>query len=242
MPRDIDIRLNPAAEVHLQRIGREGNPLLIIDNLVLDAEDLVAFAAGSAFAPPQGTWYPGLNAPLPSSYLPALIPVLRPSLSRAFGIDAGAALTVAGFYALATWPLEHLGPLQRIPHYDQVEPKSLAIVHYLCTGQGGTGFFRHRSSGYESIGPQRRADYRQRIDAELETGGGRLTGFAGPGTPGFEMIGKADLAFNRAIIYPSNVLHCALFEGVTLSADPRQGRLTANSFVGLTTDVVGRAV
>jgi hypothetical protein len=44
------------------------------------------------------------------------------------------------------------------------------------------------------------------------------------------MIDHVDLRFNRLVIYRSNVLHCALFDGTALSDDPRNGRLTANSF------------
>jgi hypothetical protein len=36
---------------------------------------------------------------------------------------------------------------------------------------------------------------------------------------------------NRLIVYPACVLHCALFEGARLDADPLTGRLTANSFL-----------
>jgi hypothetical protein len=164
-------------------------------------------------------------------YLRSLLPVLKPSFERAFGLPQDQALVAYGFYALATWELERFGPLQRIPHFDQPNPVNLAMVHYLCKDQpGGTAFFRHRLSGFESVNPGQRDNYMQAVAQEIARDGDRLTGFAGPDTPNYEMIDSVELRFNRLAIYRSNVLHCALFYGANLSDDPRTGRLTANSF------------
>lgn len=226
-----EVRLNPAARVQLRTIGQEHNPLIVIDDLVLNADELVERAAATEWAPPKGTYYPGVNANLPPAYLRTLLPVLKPTFERAFGLSQTAPLVAYGFYALATWDLERFGPLQRIPHYDQVNPMALAMVHYLCKDQpGGTAFFRHDASGYESIDVRRRLGYMDQINAEIETGADQLTGFAGPETPNFSMIDQVEMRFNRAVLYRSNVLHCALFDGTNLSDDPRTGRLTANSF------------
>ncbi len=226
-----DIRINPNARVKLRTIGHEQNPVLVIDDVLEDPEAMVEAAANASWAPPNGTFYPGVNADLPVSYLRMLLPVLKPSFERAFGLPQDRALVAYGFYALATWGLERFGPLQRIPHFDQPNPMSLAMVHYLCKGQpGGTAFFRHRLSGFESVNPGRRDNYMQAVAHETARDGERLTGFAGPDTPNYEMIDHVEMQFNRLIIYRSNVLHCALFDGANLSDDPKTGRLTANSF------------
>lgn len=227
----IDARLNPNARVSLRTIGAERNPLLIIDDVLENADELVDAAAHADWAPPNGTFYPGLNANLPVSYLRTLLPVLKPSFERGFGLRQDQPLVAYGFYALATWGLERFGPLQRIPHFDQPNPMSLAMVHYLCEDQpGGTAFFRHRLSSYESVNTGRRDSYMQAVAHEIDRDGAQLTGFAGPETPNYEMIDHVELRFNRLVIYRSNVLHCALFDGANLSDDPRTGRLTANSF------------
>lgn len=229
---NLTIRLNPAAEVTLHRLGREQAPLLIIDDVLADPEALVDVAAAAPFGPPMSVWYPGVNAAMPDAYLQALLPALRPSLQRAFGMAASAPLAAISFLALSTQQLDALQPRQRIPHYDQPDPQVLALVHYLGHDQGGgTGFFRHKATGFETIRPSRRDDYARAIDAELASHAEALNTFAGPQTPGFEMTGSADWRFNRLIIYPSCVLHCALFDGARLNADPRTGRLTANSFI-----------
>lgn len=226
----IAIRLNPAAQVRLRRVGREAWPLLVIDDVLLDPEVLVELAAATPFGAPHAAYYPGLNAPMPRPYLEALMPVLRPSFARAYAIAAEAPMVASGFFALATEPVERLSTLQKIPHYDQVEPDALAMIHYLAHDQGGgTGFFSHRATGYEMVTPARRETYLNTLAAELETVG-ELTRFTGPETPNYAMLDAAEWRFNRLIIYPSNVLHCALFEGARLNDDPRTGRLTANSF------------
>ncbi|EGF91517.1 histidyl-tRNA synthetase, class IIA [Asticcacaulis biprosthecium C19] len=225
------VQINPQAQVKLRRVGREGQPLLVIDDVVLEPETLVAMAADAPFAPPTGTYYPGLNAPLPRTYLETLLPVLRPSFERAFGIAHDTPLVANGFFALATHRLEDFGPWQKIPHYDQLRPDHLAMVHYLCPGQaGGTAFFRHRTTGFESVDLDRREVYLGTVQAELDRDGDLLTGYTGPQTPNFEITDSVEIRFNRLVLYRSNVLHCALFDGAKLEADVHTGRLTANSF------------
>ncbi len=223
------IAVNPKAVVTLRRIGREGHPLLVIDDVLVDADALVETAAATAFGDPVAAYYPGLNAPMPRDYLLTLMPILRPSFERAFGISRQIEMVASGFFALSTQPLENLGPLQKIPHYDQISADSLAMVHYLAKDMGGgTGFFRHTATGFEAIDAARRETYLNRMADELETAD--LSHFTGARTPNYELLETAELRFNRLIVYPSNVLHCALFDGARLDADPRTGRLTANSF------------
>jgi hypothetical protein len=157
--------------------------------------------------------------------------VLRATFERGFGLAADMRLNVYGFFALATWGLERFEPLQRIPHYDQPNPKALAMVHYLCKGQGGgTAFFRHRATGYESIDGIRREGYMLSVAGEIERDNQLLINYAGPDTPNYEMVDHVEMRFNRIVLYQSHLLHCALFDGARLSDDPRTGRLTANSF------------
>ncbi|HTM81147.1 DUF6445 family protein [Asticcacaulis sp.] len=227
---DTAIEINPAARVQLRHYGEEQQPLIVIDDLLLNPDDLIECAAKARFSAPEATWYPGLNAALPPTYLTTLLPVLRPSLMRAFGVGQSA-LTARAFFALSTKRAEEMLPLQKIPHYDQPDPRCLAMVHYLGRGQaGGTGFFRHTASGFESIDSTRREAYMQQVTQELEALGDSLTGYTGPRTPNYELLETVDPKFNRLVIYRSHVLHCALFDGARLTDDPRTGRLTANSF------------
>lgn len=229
--KDFEAIINPEAKVSLRRLGLEKNPLLIIDDVLANAEALVDIAAKSQFGAPDDTYYPGFNAPLPRAYFEVLLCTLRPSFERAFGIGGDTALIAHGFFALATTPFEDFTPYQKIPHYDQMHSDHLACVHYLNHQETqGTGFFRHKATGFESINPTRRDLYLDLIRSELMESEPLLTQFCGLQTPNFEMIDQVDMVFNRMLIYPSHVLHCALFADVDLNADPRVGRLTANTF------------
>jgi hypothetical protein len=224
-------RLNPAARLQLRRLGREQVPLLIIDDLMLEPEVLVDQAATGHWGEPDGTYYPGLNAPAPEGYMRALHAGLQGSFVRAFGQAFAGDLAAHGFFALATWGLDQFGPWQRIPHYDQPDPHHLAMVHYLSPFQGGgTGFFRHLATDFEYVDQARRGGYLAEVTGWLDGHGGELTGYCGAETPGYQMFDQVEFRFNRAVIYPSFVLHCALFEGATLDPDPLKGRLTLNSF------------
>jgi hypothetical protein len=225
------VQINPTARVQLRHYGEEQNPLLVIDDVLLNPDDLVDIAAATPFSTPDSTYYPGVNAPLPPAYLETLLPIVQPSLMRAFGIGDGRLISRA-FFALSTKSPDEMVALQKIPHYDQPDPRCLAMVHYLARDQGGgTGFFRHTPTGFESIDATRRESYMAQVAKEVMVLGDRLTGYTGPDTPNYELLETVEPRFNRLVIYRSHVLHCALFDGARLTGDPRTGRLTANSFL-----------
>ena len=224
--------LNANARIDLRRIGREGHPLLIVDEVLARPEELIAEAVQAPFSRPDHTRYPGLNAPLPAEYSQTIMAALRPMLERGFGIPRHLTINFFGFFALATEAPEDLDPIQKVPHHDSSDPFRIAMVHYLCHGQkGGTGFFRHTATGFEGVDAKRRPLYVEHAVAELESTKDRLTHHVTTATPNYEMIGHADIVFNRLIVYRSHVLHAGLLDEANLSDDPATGRLTANSFV-----------
>lgn len=226
------IALNPGARLDLRHIGRERNPLLVVDDVLADPDALIEVARTAPWARPPHTQYPGLNAPLPAAYSQGVIRALRPMLQRAFGIPLDRQLNFFGFFALATQSPDQLRPIQKIPHHDSPDPFRIAMVHYLCRGHaGGTAFFRHRATGFESVDFRRSDDYQIKAAAELERDGDRLIRHVTADTPNFEQIDHADLRFNRLVVYRSHVLHSGLLDDVAMSDDPAVGRLTANSFL-----------
>ena len=226
------VALNPHAEVQLRRVGNEGIPILVLDDLVHNPESLVEYAVQAVWETPQREFYPGLNAPVPPFYIEAISHGLRRSLSRGFGFDEHAHYEINSFFALSTYGLDQLRPSQRIPHYDLILRNQLAMVHYLGQDQGGgTAMFRHNVTGFEFIDAQRRDIYHRQIDSWLALNSDQLTTFTGPETPGFTLTEAVEFKFNRAVIYPSCALHCALFDGARLDRDPRKGRLTLNTFI-----------
>ena len=209
------------ARLEIRRIGTEQNPLLIVDNPIAEPQALIDAACAAQFYTPEHTLYPGVNARLPEAYYTAIIALLRGPLEGVFGLSVKAYLDYFGFFGLATTAGGK--PIQSVPHYDGANPALVAMVHYLCPETyEGTAFYRHRATGIEAVDPEHEADFATLAGAELG---------AGQGMAAYQEIARAELRFNRLIVYCGNMLHRALLDGADLSADPAQGRLTANGFI-----------
>lgn len=219
-----------AASAMIGRIGHEREPIVIIDGFSSDPQGLVEAAAAGAYDL-RGPHYPGIRAPAPSRYLAERMDLIRDVLSGAFGLTRGADLVECNF-SLVTTPPQELAPLQRLPHFDSPEPDYFAVLHYLCGPEhGGTAFYRHRTSGFETVSPSRMEDYAQLLDAELQLRPA-AAGYLYGDTPLFEQTYRVEAAFNRLVIYRGWTLHTGQVPpGHGLSPDPRQGRLTVNTFL-----------
>jgi hypothetical protein len=226
------LRLGAGIKVQLRRIGEEQQPLLVVDDVLADPWAMIDAARSAEFYTPEHTHYPGLNAPLPESYYHTVVTALRGPIEAAFGLSREVYLKYFGFFALATTRARDAEPIQKIPHHDAPDPGRLAMVHYLCRPpQDGTGFFRHRATGFESVDRTRHAAYVAAAQAELAQAGDEPTAYAGQDMANYEMIGRAELVFNRLILYRGHVLHSALLGANLGGADPARGRLTANGFI-----------
>jgi hypothetical protein len=222
--------------VRLEHIGRERQPLMIVDRVLEQPQTLIGAAREATFYVPSHTNYPGSNARLPEGYYRTVITALRGPLEAAFGLSRFAHLSYFGFFALATVSARDAQAIQKIPHRDSPDPHRLAMVHYLCRGGfGGTGFFRHTATGFESVDATRQRAYEAAARSELaEARGDSVMHYADAATRCYELIGQSEAAFNRLIVYRSHVLHSALLGEGGGSADPGEGRLTANGFIEAT--------
>jgi hypothetical protein len=220
--------------IRVERIGQEQNPLLIIDNFFVAPEKLLAQAASEpGFMAQASDFYPGLRKEIigdyPAHSLHTIIPLVRETFSIA--LERRAQMSLCAFSLTTTAP-EKLRPIQSVPHIDTHDPLQFAMVHYLCAESfGGTSFYRHRSTGFESITQERFANYfkvlKQEVMDEQQTRFAYING----DTRLFERIYQMPVRFNRAIVYRSNQLHSGdINPQSALSADPSLGRLTANSF------------
>lgn len=230
-----DFALNGSLSVSLARIGEEQEPVLVIENVLREPERLVDYAAREvAFDPVWGPdgGYPGIRAPAPLNYVGALARALDPMIRRGFGLDAVKLARAECSFSLVTLPPERLAPLQRVPHVDTVDPLQFAVLHYLCDPAfGGTGFYRHRATGFESLTEARLADYDAVRGAELAALPSARRYITGD-TPHFDQTAAFGAAWNRVIVYRSRLLHSGQIRAPErLSADPRAGRLTANIFI-----------
>lgn len=225
---------HPKMQMQLLHIGNEQSPLLVIDNLLAQPELLVAHACRQPFVA-NSPYYPGVRAPAPLQYQQLLLQALQPTLLEVFALPQRPLSFSVCHYSIVTTPPTQLKLLQRIPHFDTVEPHALAAVHYLFQGDlGGTAFYRHRKTGFETIDHSRMQDYYRSLESEND--GPNLpkanAGYIDGDTPLFEQIANPAGVFNRLVIYPRNLLHSGHIPADSpLSADPRQGRLTISSFI-----------
>jgi hypothetical protein len=225
--------VNRDAAVRVERIGIEGEAVTVVDDLLHGSENLVEYAANVGAFSASRSYYPGLRAPGPPAYPPVLHEALKPILAEVYGLDPHMPFRMACVMSLVTVAPDRLDIQQRLPHVDTTDRRDLAILHFLCGPEhGGTAFFRHRRTDFETLDVQRREPFFEALDQEIREGvelpGGYLTG----SNPLFEQIGAVEARFNRIVIYRSALLHSGLVNAAAgLSSDPRRGRLTANTFL-----------
>ncbi len=221
----------PNWKIERRYIGPEKQPLLIIDHFAPQPDAWVKFAGLQTFKP-LAPYYPGLRAPISADYLRLHVEPLMPLLADTFEYKTGAKL-VETFYSIVTTPPADLAPLQRMPHFDGGGDEKLALLHYLCpASMGGTAFYRHKSSGYQTVPDERYPAYKLSLEADVQTYGMPAPGYFRESDHMFERIGHCDAAFNRAIVYRGTNLHAIdLPDAFTFDSSPQLGRLTVNTFL-----------
>ncbi len=218
-----------APDIFARRIGRERQPIAVVDHFHPDPDALRHFACTAAFGPGRNH-YPGIRAALPSDYFDAVRPALTTVVAQVFGHRGGIALLDASF-SIVTTPPDRLSIEQRLPHFDAVDPARIALVHYLSDQQGGTAFYRHRATGFETIDAARAPQYLDAMSNEVREQTPPPIYIAGS-TAQFEQVSAVDAQSNRAVIYRSALLHSgAIPPDAALSGDPAEGRLTVTAFL-----------
>jgi hypothetical protein len=227
------LRLHAEFKSATVRVGAEREPVVVIDNFLSDPEVLVEYSARhAAFDGVSDTFYPGSRAPIPPIYCFALRSFLGAVIAQAFGLGDGVVTGELSHFSLVTTRPERLGVVQRMPHFDSTNPRQLALLHYLCRPRhGGTSFYRHRRTGFEHVDAARSRAYGSAVAADLATLGPPPVKYICGDDAMFERTHSFDAAFNRVLIYRSINLHSAdIGPAFDFDADPRRGRLTANSF------------
>lgn len=216
--------------VRVESIGVEAQPLVILDDFAPDADGLRRFAQAADFSPALNH-FPGARAALPADYLAIQLPVIAAAAAEAFG-RAGPVRVVDASFSIVSTPASALSIPQRLPHIDAFTEDRIALVHYLSPeGGDGTAFFRHRSTGFETVDDTRRDLFFRHLDLELRHGGVPPSEYVLGDTPLFECIRTEPARYNRALLYRSWNLHSgAISRENALSADPVAGRLTITGF------------
>ena len=213
-------------------IGREGAPLIVIDNLVADAEQLVQLAGQMPFTD-GGRFYPGIRAIAPVEYQRFFLRCVSEVFIQQLQLKISGVRLGLCHYSIVTTPANELEPPQRIPHIDSVQNSGFAAVHYLFKGAlGGTAFYRHRQTGFEYIDEDRQQQYFQVIEEESRDPKFPTAGYINGDTSFFERIAAHEGIFNRVLIYKKNSLHSGSIEETFIpDPNPLTGRLSINSFI-----------
>jgi hypothetical protein len=153
-------------------------------------------------------------------------------IGETFGVDPVPPVLEC-FFSIVTTPPEALAPIQRLPHVDGLEPGRLAILIYLSGAeQGGTGFYRQRATGYETVDAARFPAFEAALRAGVAEHGIPPAAYIAGDTPLYDQIALYEARPNRALIYRSHALHCAAIPaGVALAEDVARGRLSVNGFL-----------
>jgi len=231
--------LNVPPKLTIQHVGNEKTPVIVIDNLACDVEQIrqVGCASGD-FEHDQEAGYPGVRTTLPVDYSTVVLEQLIHTLREAYRIpDRFKPKVVFELYSLLTQAPQALSLLQRLPHYDSNRPFYFASVHYLSPGEfAGTGIFRHRPTGFERITEHRTSAYIGAAKAHVAEYGVPPAEYINGSTDHFELIFEIPYQQNRLVLYPGCLLHSGLVDPARdINNDPTVGRLTANLFIDFDT-------
>lgn len=220
-------------EVKLTSIGLEQHPVFVVDDFFNAPEKLLDEARSTGdFNSDKSDYYPGVRKAVNAGYTDGVCQFVLQHINPYLSEHNYA--TVSGSLCAFSIPNQSprtLLPIQRIPHFDAEDPRQWAVVHYLCGPEhGGTGFFRHRATGFEAMTEVRSKRYQRVLEDEAVTKGLPPEEYLQGSTELFEMTHAVEAKFNRAIIYPGNLFHSGLIKNWQVTSI-NDARLTVNSFV-----------
>ena len=217
--------------IRIEHIGEERQPVIVIDDFVPTPERLRR-AAETLEYQTMGRHYPGLRAEVAADDVDTYLAPIQGLIAETFGFAGPSRVISAGYSIVTTRPAE-LTPIQRLPHFDGLEAERVALLHYLNgQEQGGTAFYRHRSTGFVTISAERHAIYDAALHREVAEHGLPDPAYISGDTKLYERIARFEAKPNRALIYRGHMLHCAdLPEDLDFTPDPRTARLTVNTFL-----------
>jgi Family of unknown function (DUF6445) len=223
--------------VEIWRHGTERQAVAVIDNYLPQPEKFIEAAAVGCPFEPMGPYYPGIRALCPDALLPDLLDPLEEVFKHSFGFQTKPSLQECTFSLVTTKPTD-LMPIQRLPHFDSLEEGRVAVLLFLGRSHdnGGTAFYRQRSTGFESLNAARYKEFGTALSKEVGHFGMPEQDYVADDNPMYETLAVHEGRFNRMLVYKSATLHSGRIpKGFAFSADPRLGRLTVNAFLGRAT-------
>ncbi|KLE32283.1 DUF6445 family protein [Aurantiacibacter gangjinensis] len=219
----------PPIKVH--QFGTEREPVVQIDEFSGMVDELLK-AGRQAQYQEGGAAYPGIRSWIEPTYLERRRELMMQAMVHVFGFQQGVSCEASTF-SLVTKAPEDLSPIQRIPHYDHSEGQLIAVMHYLLGPEtGGTAFYRHKRTGFETITPEREAAYDAGLQADEATYGIPPAAYFHGDDERYELIGEIEARPDRLILYRGRLLHSGVIpDPAALTGDPASGRLTINMFL-----------
>ncbi len=229
--------INRNLSLTVSTVGEEKNKLLIFDNLLISPDSMVDCAKKLNFTPypsaVERKGYPGVRVQSPAAFGDSIREIIVPIVRSEFDIPENRKVkTLQEAFCLMATPEEELGPLQTIPHFDTTDQNFFAVLLYLCGPEhGGTGLYRHNSTGFESVLPERADQYLDACYEELNSKR-RSKRYIDESDDLFTKFDFVPIAYNRLVVYRGSLLHSAnILSDISLQASASKGRLTANVFI-----------
>ncbi len=230
-------RVNQKSKNRMLYVGLEKTPVIIIDDFLEDTKPAVNYACKQQFigGKEHNNYYPGERTPVDTDYGMTVLNAIAPIFYNVIGIPSHLTLQPkSGSYSLLTQHEKDLELMQCLPHFDNTEMFSFAVLHYLNDGDfGGTALYKHKPTGYENINAARKSHYMESAQHHIDTVGNPEHKYFTRSTDHYELLEVIEYKPNRLIIYPSTLLHSAFIENPKkdVSNCPASGRLTANIFI-----------
>jgi hypothetical protein len=223
--------LNPAAKIKKVEHQDPEIQVYLVDDFLKNPEQLVDYASSKAYFGNVGddrTAYPGIRDRLPRPYER----VKGEMIERIYGVSNP--LIHRSMLSLTTLEPQQLSASQKIPHVDAFDDDQYGAVHYLCGApHGGTAIYRYLPRNKVKLRSRDRyivAEMVQQAQDDPEQHAGYLAG----DTKYYKQELAVEAKFNRLVLYPANLLHCALLTSpARLEKDVTMGRLTVASFFQL---------
>ncbi len=225
--------LNEELFVRTSVVGLEEEKILIIDDFLKSPNALVELAASQTFTP-YSTQYPGIKSAAPAEYTQELVRRLVPIIANHYDLPPRRDLECSNCsFSLVTFAENDLNLIQRAPHRDSSYPYQFAVLLYLCNAEhGGTSFYRHNLTQFETISPAKSAIYDHVCAEDIAKHGEPEARYQQESDRRYDKIGEVDIRFNRLVVYRSWLLHSARINPrKSVDPNPRTGRLTLNSFL-----------
>jgi hypothetical protein len=230
-------QVNKNSKAVLQRVGHEQTPILVVDDFLVDINAVIAQGVIASYGTDKvvGSYYPGVRADVDTAYGMKVLQYAAYMLYQQFQVPENLTLyPKSGSFSLLTQQPEDMNLLQCIPHFDNNDTFSFAMIHYLNEGDfGGTGFYRHIPTGFENIIQSRKQQYLSAAQSFIDIHGNPERQYFTNTTTHYELIHKVDYKPNRLVLYPSTLLHSAHITNPEndVNPDPKTGRLSANFFI-----------